>query len=74
MEDHKFIVLAEVASEFRRRGIGALLMDELERRLRAKGCIRYYLFVTQDNADAIRFYEERGWMRMNLYAYGKELG
>jgi ribosomal protein S18 acetylase RimI-like enzyme len=62
-----------VASEFRQQGIGALLMDELERRLRAKGCIRYYLLVTQDNVNAIHFYEQRGWVRMDLYAYGKDL-
>jgi ribosomal protein S18 acetylase RimI-like enzyme len=62
-----------VDSQFRQLGIGALLMDELEHRLRAKGCIRYYLLVTQDNENAIRFYEQRGWVRMDLYAYGKDL-
>jgi ribosomal protein S18 acetylase RimI-like enzyme len=57
----------------RRRGIGEALMAELERRLVEKGCIRYYLLVTTDNEDAIRFYEARGWDRMDLYAYGKDL-
>jgi ribosomal protein S18 acetylase RimI-like enzyme len=57
----------------RQNGIGALLMDELERRLRHRGCIRYYLLVTQDNEAAIRFYEQRGWKRMELFAYGKDL-
>jgi ribosomal protein S18 acetylase RimI-like enzyme len=57
----------------RQNGIGALLMDELERRLRDRGCIRYYLLVTQDNEAAIRFYEGRGWTRMDLFAYGKDL-
>jgi ribosomal protein S18 acetylase RimI-like enzyme len=57
----------------RQNGIGALLMDELERRLRQRGCIRYYLLVTQDNEAAIRFYEARGWQRMDLFAYGKDL-
>lgn len=63
-----------VAPEFRRLGIGERLMDELERRLRAKGCIRMYLLVTKDNQEAIDFYEKRGWSCMqNLYAYGKDL-
>ena len=63
-----------VAPEFRRGGIGSRLVDELERRLRTRGCIRYYLLVTRDNEEAIRFYEGRGWVRMDdLYAYGKNL-
>lgn len=62
-----------VAHEQRRMGIGEALMDELEQRLRAKGCIRYYLLVTRDNQEAMCFYEARGWQRMDLYAYGKDL-
>lgn len=63
-----------VAPEFRHGGIGSRLVAELEGRLRAKGCIRYYLLVTRDNEEAIRFYEGRGWVRMDdLYAYGKNL-
>ena len=62
-----------VSQDFRQRGVGALLMDELERRLRLKGCIKYYLLVTYDNVDAQRFYEKRGWERMELYIYGKDL-
>ncbi len=37
------------------------------------GCIRYYILVTVDNLPAISFYEKRGWNRLNLYAYGKDL-
>jgi len=63
-----------VANAYRQQGIGGQLMDELERRLRAKGCIRCYLLVTRDNGEAIHFYEERGWKRMDdLYACGKDL-
>jgi ribosomal protein S18 acetylase RimI-like enzyme len=62
-----------VAPQFRRQGLGLRLMRELERRLHDKGCIRYYLLVTQDNKTAIKFYEHNGWERMDLYAYGKDL-
>lgn len=62
-----------VAHEYRHHGIAAALMSELEAKLRAKGCIRYYLLVTQDNNEAIQFYEARGWSRMPLFAYGKDL-
>ena len=63
-----------VDPEFRVRGIASVLVEELESRLRAKGCIRYYLLVTRDNQEAIQFYEGHGWVRMDdLYAYGKNL-
>ncbi len=62
-----------VDQSYRRQGIGEALMDALEHRLVAKGCIRYYLLVTTDNEDAIRFYEARGWERMPLFAYGKDI-
>jgi len=62
-----------VSQEYRRQGVGEKLVQELERRLRAKGCIRYYLLVTRDNTEAIRFYEKNGWERMDLFAYGKDL-
>lgn len=62
-----------VEPDNRQNGIGSLLMEELESRLRSKGCIRYYLLVTLDNEEAIRFYEDRGWERMQLYIYGKDL-
>jgi len=62
-----------VALAYRQDGIGALLMEELERRLQDRGCLKCYLLVTLDNQDSIHFYEKRGWQRMPLYIYGKEL-
>ena len=62
-----------VLMEYRRQGIALRLMEELERRLREKGCIRYYLLVTEDNQEAIQFYRAHGWERMDLFAYGKDL-
>ncbi len=57
----------------RSRGIGTALMDALEVRLREKGCIRYYLMVTYENEEAIQFYKNRGWEKMDLHAFGKDL-
>ncbi len=63
-----------VVERYRTQGVGRLLMDELENRLRSKGCIRCYLLVTTDNHSAIHFYERLGWARMDdLYTYGKDL-
>jgi ribosomal protein S18 acetylase RimI-like enzyme len=63
-----------VDAVFRQHGVGSLLMDEVERRLKAKGCLKCYLMVTVDNDNAMRFYETRHWERMNtVYTYSKEL-
>ena len=62
-----------VADAYRKQGIAVQLMEELEARLRAKGCIRSYLLVTADNLEAIRFYEAHDWKRMELFTYGKDL-
>lgn len=62
-----------VRPECRRRGIATQLVEELERRLIAKGCLRAYLLVKSDNLEAMRFYEKRGWERMEVYVYGKDL-
>lgn len=62
-----------VIESHRKNGIGTLLMNELEKRLKEKGCIRSYLLVTRDNLDAIRFYENTGWEQMDLAIYGKDL-
>jgi ribosomal protein S18 acetylase RimI-like enzyme len=62
-----------VRMEYRRQGIALRLMEELERRLQEKGCIRYYMLVAEDNQEAIQFYESQGWERMDLFAYGKDL-
>jgi ribosomal protein S18 acetylase RimI-like enzyme len=62
-----------VNSNYRKRGIGSALMEELESRLRQKGCIRTYLLVTHDNLDAIQFYKNTGWEAMDLLIFGKNL-
>ncbi|MFO3796506.1 MAG: GNAT family acetyltransferase [Anaerolineales bacterium] len=63
-----------VHPHFRQRGIASRLMEEVEARLREKGCIRAYLLVTTDNDEAMRFYEHRGWKRMDyVITYGKDL-
>lgn len=62
-----------VAPALRGRGLGTQLMDELEQRLRARGCLKAYLLVTLDNPDALEFYQRRGWVEMPMHLMGKEL-
>lgn len=62
-----------VQPEYRERGIGRTLMEELEHRLRAKGCLKYYLLVTKDNQEALAFYGQMGCDEMELLVMGKKL-
>ncbi|MGZ9221283.1 MAG: GNAT family N-acetyltransferase [Anaerolineales bacterium] len=63
-----------VAAATRGMGIGSRLMAEVESRLRAKGCLKCYLLVTQDNAEVGRYYQRQGWQHMqDIFLYGKEL-
>ena len=64
-----------VAASFRGLGIGSRLMDEVEARLRTKGCLKCYLLVTADNPEAEDYYQQRGWQPLDtVHLFGKELG
>lgn len=63
-----------VAVSFRGMGIGSCLMDEVEARLRDKGCLKCYLVVTRDNTEVEDYYRQRGWQPMDsVHLFGKEL-
>ncbi len=62
-----------VAADWRGRGLGAALMNELERRLKARGCLKYYLIITPDNPGAGEFYRRLGWANMPVQIMGKEI-
>lgn len=63
-----------VDSAFRKQGVGSRLMDEVEARLRAKGCLKSYLLVAEDNHDVDAFYKKQGWQHMEtVHLFGKEL-
>jgi ribosomal protein S18 acetylase RimI-like enzyme len=63
-----------VAASFRGHRIGNRLMSEVEARMHAKGCLKCYLLVLEDNFKAMGFYEHLGWELMAGHLiYGKEL-
>ena len=63
-----------VYASYRGQGIGSQLMDEVESRLRAKGCLKCYLLVIEDNQEAETYYQNRGWQHMrDIHLFGKEL-
>ncbi len=62
-----------VATAYRRSGLGSRLMNEVEGRLRDKGCLRCYLLVRPDNPEAVGFYEQQGWSTLDDLPFVKDL-
>jgi len=52
-----------VFPEFRRQGLGSLLLADAETRARQQGCNRLALDVEAENRDAVRLYERVGFVR-----------
>lgn len=55
------VVTIDVLPEVRRAGVGSLLMEECEQRLRRAGCQAIYLETAVDNDSALRFYKRHGY-------------
>jgi ribosomal protein S18 acetylase RimI-like enzyme len=53
--------LLSVHAEPPRRGVGTALLAEAQRVAAAAGCTRLWLVTTNDNVDALRFYQRRGF-------------
>src|SRR5512142_1564302 len=54
-----------VALECRRQGLARRLMEEVEARLRQKGCRKAYLLVKKGNEGAKLFYQGHDWEMMD---------
>lgn len=65
-----------VHQDFRERGVGTILMNEILRELKKKGCVFIYLEVRVSNAGAQAFYERFGFTaastRKKYYAHPDE--
>ncbi len=48
-------------------GIGAALLDAVKAAARAAGCKRLWLITTNDNFNALRFYQKRGFALVAVY-------
>lgn len=57
----------------RGRGVGAALMQAVEARLKAKGCLKCYLLINPDNTEVAGFYERLGWQRKPVLIMDKLL-
>ena len=52
----------------RHPGVGTALIEAVEGIARAAGCTRLWLITTNDNVDALRFYQRRGFRLAALHA------
>ena len=50
------------------RGLGTALLEEVRRLAARAGCSRLWLITTNDNVDALRFYQRRGFRLAALHA------
>ena len=49
------------------RGIGTSLIDAAKKAARQAGCRRLWLITTNDNIDALRFYQRRGFVLVTIH-------
>ena len=68
------IITIDVIKSWRRRGVGARLMDAVEKWARQQGLLMIYLETAEDNVPAQRFYRELGYKQIetlrDYYARG----
>jgi len=58
---------------FRRRGLGRLLMEEVQQRLQSLGCSKINLQIRRENVEAVAFYERIGFSEDAVLSFGKRL-
>jgi len=54
------------------KGVGTALLGELEKLAKMKNCSRIWLITTNDNVDALRFYQKRGYEIKSVHRYAIE--
>lgn len=71
-----YVVTMDVLAEYRRYGVGSMLLTEAERRLVANGVRQIGLETATDNAPAIAFWQKHGYrksgVRKNYYPGGRD--
>jgi len=70
------IITVNVASAFRRRGIGSKMLKETEEMLKQKGISECHLEVREDNSSALKLYHKSGYQNIRKLEkyYGKKHG
>ena len=73
-EGHRgWINYLAVDPDYRNNGYGRLIMEEVEQRIRAKGCSKINLQVRTTNKAVIEFYQSLGYSDDHVIGLGKRL-
>ena len=62
-----------VNPDHQRKGLGRMLMQEAERRLRELGCPKINVQIRRDNLEAIEFYRRIEFIEDDVLSFGKRL-
>jgi len=54
------------------KGVGTALLEKIENLAKEKDCKRIWLITTNDNVDALRFYQKRGYEIKSIHRYAIE--
>lgn len=54
-------------SKKQNKGLGTLLLNHIKKHAKKIGCMRLWLITTNDNLDALRFYQKRGFTIKAVY-------
>jgi GNAT superfamily N-acetyltransferase len=65
------IIVFEVFDKF--KGIGTQLLDRVKELARIKKCNRIFLMTNNDNLDALRFYQRRGFIICGIHLNSVEI-
>jgi GNAT superfamily N-acetyltransferase len=65
--DEDAIEIVVLVSEVRRQGIARQLVSAMRERAASEGCRRLWLITTNDNLDAIAFYQTTGWVKTAVH-------
>ncbi|MBN1191324.1 MAG: GNAT family acetyltransferase [Dehalococcoidales bacterium] len=73
-EGHRgWVYYLAVDPYYRNRGLGRIMMNEIEKKLLALGCPKLNLMVRNDNLSVLRFYEKIGYIKDDVISLGKRL-
>lgn len=60
-----------IAEEWRKKGVGSMLLHEIEAQATAQNMTRLQLLTDKDNDNALQFYKTQQWSRTNMVAMRK---